>query len=507
MTEQIVDMDDVWAQLEVVTDSGTHRRRLDPLLKLSATITNPGALPGLFIRTSESLSFEPSELRGTDQINIEFQITDDGGGSIQLTNLQAAYKEMFYLLVKDLVPRVLEQPSAVGAARLLVRRFNAWQRFLQRASRKGLSSSQQLGLYGELKILETLLLPSVGTAAALESWTGPERQPQDFQIGGMAIEVKSIVHSEPQILKIDGERQLDDFGLDVLLVAHLRVFKHKDSGETLPDLVSALRLQIASDYGAVDDFDELLLTWGYSDVHQDLYQNTGYSLKASSYYRVQPGFPRLIEQDLISGVGGVNYSITADACSRFAVDQSEVVSWFTDPPPVLDPLTTFESSEVEYKQTAWTPVNPVDNQEHRRQIVIEIKKSIVKSVVAFLNSAGGELVVGIVDSTREVTGIEVDLTSMGKSPEDFDFFEQAVMTLLMNHIDRGACAQVRTRFAKHESGTAFHLTVRPSPSPRFGYFPGSANATNQPFFWIRAGNSTQPLEGRDIIDYVQDHWS
>ena len=53
-----------------------------------------------------------------------------------------------------------------------------------------------------------LMVPAVGAAQAVGAWSGPLNTPQDFQASGIAIEVKTIVHSEPQTLRIDGESNL-----------------------------------------------------------------------------------------------------------------------------------------------------------------------------------------------------------------------------------------------------------------------------------------------------------
>lgn len=502
-------MEEIWTRLSEATEPGTHQLRLDPHINFNATITNPGGVPGLYLRSAKPLALDPSEVVGSEQVGITVREVDREGSSIQFTLAHEMYREMFDLLVEDLVPRVVSQPSDEAAAAVLVRRFNAWQRFLKRSSATGLSKQRQLGLYGELKVLQAVLLDPLGSSRTLRSWTGPARQPQDFQLGGIAIEVKTIIQSEPQILTIDGERQLDDFGLDALILAHLRVFKHNDAGETLPGLVAALRAEIEADAdaGAVEQFDELLLEAGYLDAHADLYAVSGYTLKDLSFYRVQPGFPRLTESDLVPGVGALRYSITAAACARYAVERESVVSWLTEPPPVVDPEQTPESFQVEYKQTAWTPTRPCDNPNHERSVVRELKTSVIKTIVAFMNADGGELVIGVEDEGRTVTGIEADLIAKGRRPEDLDGYEQDLVALLSDHIDRLAHSQVRVRFVEHDSGTACHLTVRRSPSPRFGYPPAKENEKRQPVFWVRGLNTTQQLEGMDIVNYVREHWS
>jgi hypothetical protein len=43
-------------------------------------------------------------------------------------------------------------------------------------------------------------------------------------------------------------------------------------------------------------------------------------------YRVEEGFPRLIEADLADGVGNVAYDLALDACRSFQCEPGEVLT-------------------------------------------------------------------------------------------------------------------------------------------------------------------------------------
>ena len=503
--EQVPDLEKVWEQLRTTSEPGTHLLRLDPTLDFNALITNPDRLLGLQLHAGEKVQFEASELAGSEHVEIE-HIEDSDGSGVCLRLLKESSSEVFFALCNDLVPRVLRQTSGAAAATVLVRRFNTWQRFMKRTSGKGLSASRRRGLYGELKTLQEFMIPNIGMMAAVESWTGPHDLPQDFQAGGIAIEVKTIVQSEPQQLRISGERQLDDQGLDALLVAHHRILQHRGSGETLPELVACIRDQLVAHEGPLDLFEDRLLAAGYSDLHEQDYGQTGYTVKQTSYYRVQPGFPRLTEDDLFSGVGALSYTIDASACARFEIEPETVATWFSSPPPVVDPAQTPESNIVEYKKTAWTPGKDVKDPNKKAEIKRSLKTAVIKTVVAFLNSEGGELVIGVRDSDHAVTGIEADLLSLRKEADDLDAYELALSDLFLTHIDSRVFNQLKVRFEHHDSGTACHISVRASPMPRFGTPPPAQNEGKRARFWVRTFNATKELEGQDILDWIQEHW-
>lgn len=501
-----LDLEAVWTQLGETDRPGTHFLALHPVIGLSASIENPGKSLGLLLETRCGIRFEPSELVGSDHVGIE-QVNESGRETIRLVLNQSASRGIFVALCQDIVPRVLAQESEVAAATVLVRRFNTWQRFLKRNAGKGLSGIRQRGLFGELATLRDLLIPTVGAAKSVEAWVGPENRPQDFQLAGIAVEVKTVVHSEPQQLKISGERQLDDFGLEGLVIAHHRIIQHHDAGLTLPAIVESLREAIAGDEGPVDVFDDKLLMAGYADHHAHEYEQNGYSLRETSYYRVRQGFPRLTESDLLPGLGALSYTVDASACTRFTVAEEVVAGWFTDPPEVVDPGSADETFQVEYKQTAWAPTGETSNDEHRVALERDLKTEIIKTVIAFLNTAGGELVIGVEDDNGEVTGIEVDLLYKDQSPTDHDYYRRELAALFSDYIDNRVHDHLRIRFESHESGTACHVNVRPSPRPRFGNPPSAPNKRRQPKFWVRAFNTSKALEGQDIVDWIEDHWS
>ena len=228
------------------------------------------------------------------------------------------------------------------------------------------------------------------------------------------------------------------------------------------------------------------------------------SQSQTKHYRVQPGFPG--SQNQISDQAWcLAYSVDASACERFSIDAQDVAAWFAAPPEIVDPAETAESVAVEYKQTAWTPTTATNNDEHHKSVVAELKKAVVKTVVAFLNTDGGELVIGVRDDDRAVTGIEPDLASRGRKTDDTDFYERELVALFSEYIDAAVHSQLRIRFEKKDAGTTCHINVRRSPSPRFGRSP--AGGKKDPVFWIRAGSQTDELKGQNLATYIVEHWS
>jgi hypothetical protein len=239
--------------------------------------------------------------------------------SLQLALLDRRFAAMFAQVVTDLVEVAACEQSDATAAAACIQRLERWQRFLERAGDEGLGREAQQGLYGELWFLRDRLLRLVRLPIAVRAWTGPTGATQDFQLQGSAIEVKTTAATEPRRLLISNERQLDDSGLRALFLVALSVEVRAGAGETLNELVNAVRaLLLQTDSASLDRFEELLLEAGYLQAHAPRYDGTGYTIREVSLFRVQDGFTRVIGSNLISGVGDVRYSIALSACRPFA---------------------------------------------------------------------------------------------------------------------------------------------------------------------------------------------
>ncbi|WP_019500896.1 PD-(D/E)XK motif protein [Pseudanabaena sp. PCC 6802] len=148
---------------------------------------------------------------------------------------------------------------------------------------------------------------------------------QDFHFPHCAIEVKTTVTQQPERLTISNEQQLDDSGIETLLLLHLAFDIHSNEDETLPSLVESLRSLLQDFTAAKMAFERSLFHAGYLDIHAPLYASTGYRHLSSSYFRVASGFPRLVPSDLVTGISHVRYAISLNACRPFAIAESEAL--------------------------------------------------------------------------------------------------------------------------------------------------------------------------------------
>jgi hypothetical protein len=258
----------------------------------------------------------------TRQVEASIEGRGSGRSALVLGLEDPGVRDLFGSMCADVANTTAACSTDADAVSAWTGRFAKWRRMLQGGSR-GLSPRRQRGLFGELLAIREMLIPSVGFDEAIRAWTGPDGAPRDFELRALGVEVKSSAANEPQVVPVHGERQLDDSGLDALLLVHFSFEILRDAGETLPGMVSSLR-DLGEGRAEAGVLDDRLLQSGYLDDHARMYRRTGYSVRRISHFRVRDGFPRIVEGGLVDGIGSVSYRLAIDACRGFEVGAGEL---------------------------------------------------------------------------------------------------------------------------------------------------------------------------------------
>lgn len=242
----------------------------------------------------------------------------DGHAYLGVMLKEARFADVFSALAEDLARRIdATELGPVAAVGVFLGQLLRWQRFLA-SKAEGLTPAEQRGLWGELQLLHTLLLPALGPVVAVTGWKGPEGAHQDFQYASAWVEVKTTLAKQPQSVRITSERQLDDTHGPALYL-HVFALEAQPAGaDTLPARVAVLRAALAMTPAAREVFEDALLSAGYRDLDAPRYAAPGYAVRRADTFRVAPGFPRIIEASLPSGVGDVSYALDLAACAPFA---------------------------------------------------------------------------------------------------------------------------------------------------------------------------------------------
>jgi hypothetical protein len=243
-------------------------------------------------------------------------------------------EKVYEMVIDDLAQTLLDGPTGRSLSELLENALGRWSSFFSQHGFDGLSPEQQRGLYGELWFLRDHLVSRLGALEATRAWSGFVGAPQDFQLAGRAIELKTSTAKLHHKVGISNELQLDDRGLESLHLGVL-LLGELDGAPTLPALVADLDLLVQDEPGATTAFRDGLRSAGYLDAHADHY-TAGYVFRSFRCFRVGEGFPRILDTDIPEGVGDVRFTIAIAACASFEVTIEAALADFArglDPAP------------------------------------------------------------------------------------------------------------------------------------------------------------------------------
>ena len=163
---------------------------------------------------------------------------------------------------------------------------------------------------------------NLSVAEAVTAWCGPLGAPKDFELGQVAIEVKTRRGNAPPRVTISSEHQLDghDGGQVYLVVTELDSAPPSENGLTLTQLAMRIvdRITIA-DPGVLDLFESRLISSGFA--WEDSYVDERWLAERTSLYRVESDFPRIVAADVPLGASNVRYVVSLSACAPYLIDE------------------------------------------------------------------------------------------------------------------------------------------------------------------------------------------
>lgn len=199
-----------------------------------------------------------------------------------------------------------------------------WRNFFAQEKSVLLSIERQQGLYGELLLLRKFI--QWYGHVSVSFWTGADYETHDYYIRSNAIEVKTTSTKTPYKMHISSEYQLDDKEIaGNLYVAFYALRKSTADGETLPDVIQSIRLELRDNSFLRNKFDLNLQKYGYFDGLENKY-STGYHIREEVFYQIKEGFPRIIKDNLSGGISRCTYDILTESCNKFKIDEEELKS-------------------------------------------------------------------------------------------------------------------------------------------------------------------------------------
>ena len=320
----------IWEELETDNSfySGLLLKRLSSKVmpEVYVALKAPERLRCVAIRINRNESIDIASNINIREIQIEtfMDCNNQKGKYLLVLLINPEHRDIFSVLCEDLINAIQD----ITDERILIRQFllrlEKWQMLFERLSQQGLSESAQIGLYGELHFLLTLLNHCDNLEYCVDSWKGPEMAVQDFQFADQAVEVKATHGKNQQKIYIANERQLDITIVPHIYIYHISLDVRKDFGENLNQIVCRLRDYLTVNPIASHSFRLKLLEAGYFDVHTHFYQERGYTIRLLNVYKVTDSFPKITESEIPAGVGDVRYSIIVGNDDRWSINEKEL---------------------------------------------------------------------------------------------------------------------------------------------------------------------------------------
>lgn len=123
-------------------------------------------------------------------------------------------------------------------------------------------------------------------------------------------------------------------------------------------------------------------------------------------------------------------------------------------------------------------------------------ENILETVVGFLNSKGGELLIGVDDKTNEILGLNDDYKAADPQKQNRDGYQLALENKFKNSL-RGHCLPLYDiAFPRVEGIELCLISVKSSEVPVF----------YQGKFFVRKGNRTPCLSTEETVEYIKAHF-
>jgi hypothetical protein len=169
--------------------------------------------------------------------------------------------------------------------------------------------------------------------------------------------------------------------------------------------------------------------------------------------------------------------------------QKALTSWPIHCCSIAKLVSLGESETLECKSSLqWD----IDKQERNKGL----RFAVLKTVVAFLNTKGGTLVIGVGDDGSAL-GLAQDLKFVDNSR---DRFEQLLMSTISDCIGAHFTKFIQIRFEDIQDQTVCAVDVDRSPEPAY------VTRNNSSEFYVRVGCTTRLLDAEKTVQYVRMSW-
>lgn len=247
-------------------------------------------------------------------INIEKLTADTKGIMVTLTNMR--FLDTFSKIAADVIACVQNLNNEQDYLTTYCKRVNSWRNIFTRGAQQLLTQDEQVGLYGELELIQEMINEGIPTSEVIDAWKGADAEDKDFQFHNVGIEVKSS-HKQDKLVKISNIRQLDTAGFDSVYLYYFAFAKSNGGANTLPAQIDEVRSMLV-DSPYLEEFESKLLNAGYNDADKDNYKSC-YTLTYEEAYYVNAEFPKLTKGMVPDAILDASYVVDLNVCDDLVI--------------------------------------------------------------------------------------------------------------------------------------------------------------------------------------------
>jgi hypothetical protein len=164
---------------------------------------------------------------------------------------------------------------------------------------------------------------------------------------------------------------------------------------------------------------------------------------------------------------------------------AEIFGTLSAPEKVKALVAGGETRTVEFKETYSLCLKT-------NQKVVGVMESSLKTIAAFLNSDGGDLLIGISDD-GEIKGIENELNKFDK--DSIDNFLKRFRNNLVKYFGKGIYPLIDQKIVNVDGKIIFQITCIPTSDPVF---------MDEDKFFVRTNPATDSLTGKKQYEYIEN---
>lgn len=331
-----------------------------------------------------------------------------------------------------------------------------------------------------------------GTLAAYLQTAGQQSLDDILRLGRQLCRGLSHLHKHGLIHR---DVSPDNIWLDERHVAHLGDF---DSAIPVPG-ADVLRPITTGSFAAPEEHEGRPL-----DVRSDLFSLGGvlYVVATGERPPGDLGLLRSQRPDLPSAFGDLVASLLAESPDDRPHDAEDVLQQLNEirhASNIGALIDAGESDKVEFKSSLHHPYGPLHPGQTQKEVQKLLRRSVTKTIAAFLNSDSGTLLIGV-DDSGTVLGIQPDFEHLKQGKQNADGWLLSLKDVIINALGPEVWSAIHISLMPHGEDAVAIVHCPRRTSETWHSEDGSER------FYIRASNATHELNGSSLLKYIRERW-